>query len=370
MSKALQLIVAVLALGAVASLADGTSVVSLAKGNSSLAIPSMTARDGVVYVAYRSFDWLRSSNQLHVLAFDLGSRKELRHATVALPKVTGVRISDGFTISLDGTTLAYVEMSDPVTIILLRTDNLSEIRRSDQVPFGDQDRRRHFAGFDGQNHLSFESVNRDQPRFVRLSSADFSRFSEVTASRLKQKAFSYIAWNPMTQRFWLPSADIAGSREYTEQGEPTGEVLQLQGRQLEQGAVALGQSESLAFFGQLSKGTVVSHQYRQDRQLELPCVPSLVGSNADPEYAVAICVTHPDVLPESGGDRVSSSELLLIKARGPEVVWRQKLVMSSVTSGGQLQQVEPVFARQNGTMWVVIPSKSSELTLFEVALPK
>jgi hypothetical protein len=364
------MIVAVLSVAAVASFAEGTSALSLAKANSSLAIPSIVARDGVVYAAYRSFDWLRSSNQLQVVAFDLASRKELKRATIALPKVTGVRISDGFALSVDGATLAYAEMSDPVTVILLRTDNLSEIRRSDQVPFNDEDRRRHFAGFDGQNHLSFESVYRDQPRFVRLSSADFSRFSEVIASRLKQKVFSFVAWNPTTQRFWLPAADIVGSREYTEQGEPTGEVLQLQGRQLEQGAVALGQSESLAFFGQLSKGTVVSHQNHQDRQLELPCVPSLMGASTDSEYAGAICVTHPDVLPESDGDRVSSSELLLIKTTGPEVVWRQKLVMSSLTSGGQLQQVAPVFARQNGNMWIVMPSRSSELTLYEVALPK
>src|SRR6185437_11173001 len=119
--------------------------------------------------------------------------------------------------------------------------------------------------------------------------------------------------------------------EYTEQGDPTGEVLQLQGRQLEQGGIALGQSEAVAFFGQLARGTVVSHYNRQDHQIQLPCVPSPVGANADFEYVEAICVTHPDVLPEAGGDQVSSSELLIIKAEEPTVVWRQKLFLPTLT---------------------------------------
>ena len=356
-------------LGAVVSFGEGASALSLVKANSTLSLPSMAARDGVVYVAYRSFDWLRSSNQLFVLSYDLASRKQLKRATIALPKVTGARVSDGLSITMDGSMLAYVEMSEPVTIVLLRTDNLSEIRRSNQLPFGEEDRRRHFAGFDGQNHLSFESVYRDQPRFFRLSAGDFSRSSDVVASHLKQKVFSYVAWNPATQRFWLPAEDIVGSREYTEQGEATGEILQLQGRQLEQGGVALGQLETLAFFGQLAKGTVVSHRNHQNRQLQLPCVPSPVGASIESEYVGAICVTHPDALPESGGDRVSSSELLLIKTEEPTVVWRQKLTILSVASGGQLQQGVPVFIRQHGKMWIVVPSKSPELTLYEVALP-
>lgn len=199
---------------------------------------------------------------------------------------------------------------------------------------------------------------------------NFSQSSSVVASHLKQKVFSYMAWNPKTHRFWLPAQDIVGSREYTEQGDPTGEVLQLQGRQLEQGGIALGQSEAVAFFGQLAKGTVVSRRNHQDHQIQLPCVPSPVGTNTDSEYVGAICVTHPDTLPESGGDRVSSSELLIIKAEEPTIVWRQKLFLPALTSGTQLQQGVPVTVRRNEKMWIVIPGKSSDVPVHEVTLPK
>ncbi|MDP8991269.1 MAG: hypothetical protein M3N41_14460, partial [Acidobacteriota bacterium] len=366
----LRVIGALWLLGAILSPGEGVYTLSLPNANPSLALPSMAARDGVVYVAYRSFDWLRSSNQLQVLAYDLLSRKQLKHSTIPLPKVTGIRISDGLTISSDGALLAYVEMSDPVAVILLETASLSEVRRSSQLPFAEEDRRRRFAGFDAQNQLSFESVYRDQPHFVRLNSENFRQSSDVIASRLKQRVFSYVTWNPKTHRFWLPSEDIVGSREYTEQGDPTGEVLQLQGRQLEQGAIALGQSDAVAFFGQLAKGTIVSHRNHQDHQIQLPCVPSPVGANADPKYVEAICVTHPDVLPESGGDRVSSSELLIVKTEEPMVVWRQKLILSTLTRDNQLQQGVPVHVRQNEKMWIVVPEKSSELTVYEVASPK
>ena len=357
-------------LGATLSSGGGTYALSLPNANTSLSLPSMAVRDGVVYVAYRSFDWLRSSNQLQVLAYDLLSRKQLKHSIIALPKVTGIRISDGLAISADGAMLAYVEMSDPVAVILLESVNLSEVRRSSRLPFGDEDRRRRFAGFDARNQISFESVYRDQPRFVRLNPGNFSQSSDVTASHLKQKVFSYVAWNPKTQRFWLPTEDIVGSREYTEQGDPTGEVLQLKGRQLEQGGIALGQLEAVAFFGQLAKGAIVSHRGHQDRQIQLPCVPSPLGMNADSEYVAAICVTHPDALPESGGDRVSSSELLVVKTEQPSVVWRQKWILSRITRDNQLQQGVPVLVRRNERMWIMIPDKSSELTVYEVPLSR
>jgi hypothetical protein len=45
--------------------------IPLAKANSALALPSMAEHDGVVYVVYRSFDLLRFSNKLQVIAYDL-----------------------------------------------------------------------------------------------------------------------------------------------------------------------------------------------------------------------------------------------------------------------------------------------------------
>lgn len=341
--------------------------VTLPKANFRLSLPTMAAKNGVVYVAYRSFDWLRSSNQLQVLAYDPNSQKVLRHRTLVLPKVSGARVSDGLAISPDGSILAFVEMSEPVCIVLIRADTLSEIRRTDQLPFGQEDYRRHFAGFDGQNQLSFQSIHNGQPRFLRLSSENYSRVSDIIASHLKQKVFSYAAWNPQAHRFWLPTEDIVGSREYTEDGDPTGEVVRLKGRLLEQGGVSLRKSQVLLFFGQLAKGTIVVHQDNKDRELELPCVPSPMG-NGDLDYVTAICVTHKDKLPEKGGDVVSSSELLLIKADGPTVAWHYQLMIPTVASGGQLQWGEPALVRTSGKAWIVVPSKSPVLTVYEVRL--
>jgi sugar lactone lactonase YvrE len=76
----------------------------------------MAADNGILYVAYRSFDLLRSSNQLQVLAYDLGSHKELRHVTITVPKVHGARASNGLALSRDGQTLAYVEAHEPYLV--------------------------------------------------------------------------------------------------------------------------------------------------------------------------------------------------------------------------------------------------------------
>jgi hypothetical protein len=78
----------------------------------------MAEHDGVVYVAYRSFDLLRFSNKLQVVAYDLNTHKELRHVTISVPKVHGARASEGLFISKDEQTLAYAELHEPGLILL------------------------------------------------------------------------------------------------------------------------------------------------------------------------------------------------------------------------------------------------------------
>jgi hypothetical protein len=126
-----------------------SSTIPLRDANSSLALPSMAVHDGVLYAAYRSFDLLRTSNQLQVVAYDLNSHKELQHVVISVPKVHGARASNGLALSKDGQTLAYVEAHEPYLVLLLSTKDLSEIRRSDSLPFSDRDHQRMFAGFDG-----------------------------------------------------------------------------------------------------------------------------------------------------------------------------------------------------------------------------
>jgi hypothetical protein len=348
---------------------QATYTVPLQKLNVSLAVPSMVARDGVVYVAYRSFDWLRQSDQLQVLAYDLNSRKVLRHGTISVPKVHGARATNGLALSRDGTMLAYVEMHEPDIVLLLSTKNFSEIRRSTVLPFTEQDHRRAFAGFDNDDQLSFMSMSRDIPRFVRVSTADFKVVSDIRASSLTKAVLSsYLTWNPASGLLWLP--DSGGNvHQFTEDGQATGEALESDVHELDAGAISLGKSGLLAFFAMVSRGALVSYTNHKSQVLELPCSPRPYGISNDREYAGAICITQPDRLPEAGGDRVLTSEFLLIQTDGLKIVWRQK--MSSLGAGDDkyFEWASAVIDHQGKKISVVAPTKSPELAVYEVSVP-
>lgn len=349
---------------------QATYTVPLEKLNVSLAVPSMVARGGLVYVAYRSFDWLRQSEQLQVLAYDLNSRKVLLHGALSVPKVHGARATNGLALSKDGTMLAYVEMHDPNLVLLLSVKDFSEIRRSTALPFTDQDHRRMFAGFDNDDRLSFMSMSRDLPRFVRMSTTDFKVVSDSRASSLTKAVFaSYMTWNPISGLLWLP--DSGGNvRQLTEEGQPTGEELESDVHELDAGAISLGKSGLLAFFAMVSRGALVSYTNHKSQVLELPCSPRPYGISNNRVYAGAICITQPDRLPEAGGLRVLTSEFLLIQTDGLKIVWRQK--MSSLAAGDDkyFEWASAVIDHQGKKVLVVAPTKSPELAVYEVALPE
>jgi hypothetical protein len=340
--------------------------IPLEKLNPSLAVPAMTASDGVVYVAYRSFDWMRQSDQLQVLAYDLNSRKVLRHGTIAVPKVHGARATSGLALSRDGTMLAYVELHEPSLELLISAKDLAEIRRSNVLPFTGHDYRRVFAGFDGEDHLSVMSFNQDAPRFVRVSTSDFKVVSDTRASAVTKAVYSsYLTWNPVVGRFWLPSGG-GNVLEYDEEGQPTGEVLATDIHQLDVGAIALGPSSVIAFYAMVSKGAVASYINHRSQAIDLPCSPRPYGASKDHAYAGAICITHPGGLPEAGGDRVLTSDFLLIRADGPHVIWRQKMSALGAGDKDYFGWASAVIEHGDKKVWVVAPTKSSELAVYEV----
>jgi hypothetical protein len=345
-----------------------TYTVPLEMLNPSLAVPAMTTRDGAVYVAYRSFDWLRQSDQLQVLAYDLNSHKVLRHGTISVPKVHGSRATDGLALSYDGTMLAYVELHEPSLVLLVSAKDLSEVRRSSSLPFTNQDYRRQFAGFDGQGHLSFSSVNRDKPRFVRVSMTDFKTVSDTRASAITKTAFDYVTWNPVAGRFWLP--DGGGNvLQFNEEGQPTGEELKTDVHQLYQGAIALGQTGIMAFFAMVSRGALASYTDHNSQVLELPCSPRSYGLSNDHAYAGVICVTQTDRLPEAGGLRVLTSEFLLVRTDGPRILWRQKMSALGAGNDKYFEWASAVIEHRDKTARVIVPTKTPELTVYEVPLP-
>ena len=364
------IIFAVVVLSPVLCLGQDKSTIPLGKANSSLAVPEMTERDGVLYVAYRTFDIFRRSDQLRVLAYDLSSHKELRHAMFSVPKVQGARATNGLSLSKDGNMLAYVEIHNPTLILLLSTKDLSEIRRSNAVPFTDAVYSCKFDGFDDVDQLSFMSFSRDVPRFVRVSTADFKVVSDTSASALTKAVYaSYLTWDPVIGRFWLPSGG-GNVLQYTEEGQPAGEVLTTEIHQLDVGAIALGSSGVIAFYAMVSRGAIASYINHRSQAIDLPCSPSPYGASNDHAYAGAICITQPGGLPEAGGDRVLTSEFLLIRTDGPQVVWRQKMSAMGAGDRKHFRWASAVIEHRDQKVWIVAPTKSSELAVYEVLVPE
>jgi hypothetical protein len=355
--------------------------IPLAKANSALALPSMAVHDGVVYAAYRSFDLLRFSSQLQVVAYDLNARKELQHVTISVPKVHGARASEGLFLSEDGQTLAYTELHEPGLILLLATKNLAEIRRSTALPFTPQDHQRMFAGFDGDqlclgsNYYQYGKPEVSGLRFIRLRVSDLKPGSDAKIAGVTQDTSSAIVWQPLKKTTWVNRPTVGGLWEqYTESGEKTGqELTHRQG--VSNGAIALGDGKLVAFYGNMiAKGSVVSYADHREEELELPCAAHQYGRSSDPAYVGGICTTEKDVLPEAWGNKVLSSQFLLIKADGPKITWHHDMDFLDVADGNEMdtgvQNGAPLLYRVGSKLLIVAPTKSPDLAVYEVPLPE
>lgn len=345
--------------------AQSSYTVPLEKLNASLAVPAMTSKAGVVYAAYRSFDWLRQSDQLQVVAYDLNSRKVLQQKAISVPKVRGSRATNGLALSPDGALLAYVEIHDPSLVLLLSTKDLTEVRRSSVVPFGAKDYQRQFVGFDADGLLSFTSINGDKPRFIRVSTSDFKIVSDTRATAIERTAYQYVTWNPVAKRFWVPKGG-GEVLQYAESGEATGEVVKPEMHELDQGLIALGETGAVALYGMVSKGAVASYIDHKTQALELPCSPRPYGVSNDRAYVGAICITQPDRLPEAGGMKVLTSEFLLIRVNGPQVEWRQNMSQLGAGDNSSFEWAAAVIEHKGPHVWVVVPTPKSELAIYEV----
>jgi hypothetical protein len=358
---------------------QSTSTIPLANANSALALPSMAEHDGVVYVAYRSFDLLRFSNKLEVVAYDLNTHKELQNVTISVPKVHGARASEGLFISEDGQTLAYAELHDPGLILLLAAKNLAEIRRSTALPFTSQDHQRLFAGFDGDqlclgsNYFQYGKPEVSGLRFIRLRVSDLNPGSDTKISGVTQRSpGDPIVWLPREKTTWVVN-NYDLWKQYTEAGQMTGQELKHENATSE-GAIPLGGAKLLGFYGKYAEGSVVSYADHRSSELKLQCVPHPYGTSTDPAYAGTICTTQRDILPEAGGDKIVTSEFLLLKADGPTIAWRHPMNFLTVADGNEpdtgIQKGDPLLYRVGSKLLIVAPTKKPELAVYEVALPE
>ena len=353
--------------------------IALAKANSALALPSMAEHAGVVYAAYRSFDLLRFSNKLELVAYDLNTHKELEHVTIPVPKVHGARASEGLFLSEDGQTLAYAELHEPGVILLLAAKNLAEIKRSNALPFTSQDHQRMFAGFDqGQLCMASNLFVDGKPeleglRFIRLVIPDLKRSSDTKISGVTQRSpGDSIVWLPREKTTWVVN-NYDVWKQYTEAGKTTGQELEHENA-ISQGAIPLGGTKLLAFYGSYADGSVVSYADHRSSELKLKCVPHPYGTSTDPAYAGAICTTQRDILPEAGGDKIVTSEFLLLKSDEPKVAWRHPMDFLSVADSNEndtgFQKGYPLLYRAGSKLLIVAPSKAPALTVYEIDAPQ
>jgi hypothetical protein len=352
--------------------------IPLESANPSLALPLTAAGNGVLYIAYRSTTWLRRSDKLQVVAYDLNSQKELRHATISVPEVRGARAAEGLNLSEDGQVLAYAEVHDPCVLLLISTRDLTELRRSMSLPFVHQDhewprdsRTELFAGFDKSGFLSFAFDRYEGMRFVRIDPANLNVVSNTLAANLHQDQSESIVWSPATKGPWL--LKLQTWREYSEDGHTTDNVFW--GPQGESyGAVALGEGKLLAFFGRWDHGTaIIYHDHKLD-DINLPCAPLQFGISNDPEFAGALCVVSHATRQELWKE--TSSEFLLLRTDGPSVIWREKninlIAQEEPDKHGHeyYQKGNPLIYREGNKIYVVAVTKAPELKVYVVPPPE
>jgi hypothetical protein len=339
----------------------------------------MTADGEVLYVAYRSWTWLRESDKLRVVQYDLKSRRELRRATIAVPKVHGPRVAEGLYLSKDGQVLAYAETHDPSLVLLVSAKDLLEVRRSTALPFPhDADQPSYttfkdlFAGFDGSGFLSFAFSDKGL-RFMRVDPASLAVASETSTPRtVSQERSEVLVWSPVVERTWTVNG-ARGWQEYTEDGQatrqefwgPKGETY---------GAFVLGEGKLIAFFGRWSHGAVIVYNNHRTAELSLPCVPLAYGASADPQYVGALCAVQQSSK-RFLWDKVLSSEFLLINTEGPAVVWRRRMdLVANAERDRQhrdfYQKGSPLVHPSDRKVWIVAPERWPELSVYEVTLPE
>lgn len=352
--------------------------VFLKNANFSLALPVMAATgDGTLYVAFRSFDWLKRSNELVVLAYDIKSHREIRRRSFSVPTVHGPRVANGLYVSKDGQ-LAYAEVRKPYLILLIATQDLSEIRRSNYPVFPGDDRQEMFAGFDNNGFLSFAWDSPEGLRFIRVNKINLQVVSNTTATAVHQERSQGIVWSPTVERAWTFKPSAVGSDEwleYTEEGRATGQKL-VAHEGGPNGADAIGENGLVAFFGNMADaGSVVSYHDHRTAELNVRCLPHKYGITENREYVGAICTTSPDREPENGGNKILSSEFLLLSTKGPTLIWRHNMAYIDLTEKNDddvwvHQDGIPMIIQLGRKAWIIALSKSPELNIYEASLPE
>jgi len=356
------------------SLGQGEYTIPLPGANLSRSIPLLrVAEDGVLYAAYRSPGWLGKSNTLQVFSYDLKSRAQLRRNSLRLPSVSGPRAAGGFYLSQDASTLFYAELYPPYVVLAISTKDLVELKRTEFIPFAERDRRRKFVGPKGNSLLAFAADagiaapgQRSGVRLLFLDSGNLSVVSNRIVPELIEHGIEDLLWSPASGEIWIQE-DATRWREYSELGQATGNELDSK-RYLSHGAALISDDSILAFYGNWDQGLILRYRDRKVTELALDCSPYPDGASGGTRYAGVDCVRRPDKKWEDGGDRILSSEFLLLQTMTPAVVWRGKIAYMDITEGRQMgyQRSTPAIFDMGSKLWVIAPSKPALLVVHEI----
>ncbi len=247
--------------------------------------------------------------------------------------------------------------------------------RTSELPFTPQDHQRLFAGFDqdllcmASNVFEYGKPNLEGLRFIRLRVSDLKLSSDTKASGVTQENPGSIVWLPSEKTTWVVHGAVW--KQYTEAGQVTGQELE-HGNAISEGAIPLGKTKLLAFYGKYADGSVVGYDDHHTTELKLQCSPHPYGTSTDPTYAGAICTTQRDILPEAGGDKIVTSEFLLLTGGEPKVAWQEKMEWLDVNDGpdGGYQKGNPLIYRAGSKVLIVVPSKAPALTVYEIEAPQ
>ncbi len=351
--------------------------IALKGANPSRSLPLAAAGGGVLYVAYRSWDWLARSKKLQVTAYDLTSGKELRHATINLPDVRGKRVAEGLYLSKDGQVLAYAEAHKPYLLLLISTGNLSELRRSTNLPLTDVAEAPNtiihdvFGGFDSRGMLCFAFAEKQGLRFLRVDPSNLKVVSNVVARGLHQEQSESIVWSPSARRTWIYGWLPDAWKEFTEDGQAADESFdRVTGESY--GAIALGKGKLIAFSGRF-EGLITVYIGDKPSNLRLSCGPQDYGVSDNPEYVGGLCIKGS--IGPHGKEAVLSSEFLLIRTDPLAVAWRREMRLVDVDEwiGGEhefYQRGRPLIHTSAHEVWIVAPQRSPELSVYRVPIRK
>jgi len=310
---------------------------------------------------------------LQVLSYDLKSRARLRRNTLHVPTVIGQRAASGLYLSQDATILYYAELYPPYLVLAISATDLMELTRTESISFSEKDRRRKFVGPAENGLLAFAADagiaapgQRSGVRLLLLDPGKLSVVSNRIIPELIEHGIEDLLWNPASGKIWIQE-DATRWREYSELGQATGNEVDDK-RYLSHGATLMGDAGVLAFYGNWDQGLILKYLDHKIAELALDCSPYPDGASESGRYAGVDCVKRPDKKYEDGGDKILSSEFLLLQTSTRAIVWRGKIEYLDVAEGRELgyQKSVPAIFDSGAKVWVIAPSKPAQLIVYEI----